>query len=300
MTPRKPPQEDREANDLESAALTPTCVYVPDNELRRGFFAIFQSIATEIRKNGWLIWQLFRRDFIVQYRQSLIGFFWAVLIPLVTVGTFALLNRSGLFRLAAIPVPYPIFAVFGLMIWQIFAIGLVTCSDALVKAGSMIVKINVSKKSLLLAAFLQSAVAFLIQFALLLFLYRLFRLNPGWRSLLLPILVMPLVLLTFGLGLVFSVLNGIMRDTAKFLQVFMTFALFLTPVMYMKPSLGLLARITRFNPLYYLVCFPRNYILLGDRSDLPGYLTCSLLAVAVFILFLLVFHLAETRVSERI
>lgn len=284
----------------ERSTVTPIRVYVPDNELQRGYFSIFKNIAMEIWQNRWLIWQLFKRDFIVQYRQSFVGFLWALLIPLVSVGTFAVLNRSGIFRLSAIAVPYSVYAVFGLMLWQIFSTGLVNCSDALVKAGSMIVKINVSKKSLLLAAFLQSAVAFLIQLVLLLILFLLYGANPGWKMFLLFPMMLPLVLMTFGLGLLLSVLNGIMRDISKLVSILMTFALFLTPVLYPKPDHGLLAALTRFNPLYYLVCVPRNFLLLGERLDLQGFLGCSLLAVVLFFLCLLVFHLAETRVSERI
>lgn len=275
-------------------------VYVPDNELRKGYWSIFKNIWTEIRQNRWLIWQLCKRDVIAQYRQSFVGIFWAVLIPLLSVGTFAVLNRSGIFKITAIQIPYPLFAIFGLMNWQIFSTGLVNSSEALVKAGSMIVKINVSKKSLVIAAFLQSFVAFLIQFVLLLALYLIYGLPPSARIILLPFLLAPLVFMTLGLGLIFSILNGIMRDVAKLVSVILTFVLFLTPVLYAKPGHGLLATVTRFNPLYYLVCFPRNYILLDDWSDLHGYLGWSLLAIVVFFFFLLVFHLAETRVTERI
>ena len=274
--------------------------FEPDNVLKKGYSGIFKIIFAEIGRNRWLIWQLCKRDIIAQYRQSFVGVFWAVLIPLLSVGTFAVLNRSGIFKIAAIQVPYPLFAVFGLMNWQIFSTGLMNSSEALVKAGSMLVKINVSKKSLVIAAFLQFFVAFLVQFVLLLALYLIYGLPPSPRIVLLPLLLGPLLFMTLGLGLIFSILNGIMRDIAKLLSVILTFVLFLTPVLYLKPGHGLLAAVTRLNPLYYLVCFPRNYILLGDRSDLHGYLGCSLLAIIVFFLFLLVFHLAETRVSERI
>jgi|WetSurMetagenome_2_1015567.scaffolds.fasta_scaffold123988_2 lipopolysaccharide transport system permease protein len=274
--------------------------YEPDNVLKNGYAGIFKRSFSEIARNRWLIWQLCKRDFIAQYRQSFVGVFWTIIIPLLSAGTFAVLNRSGIFKFAAVLVPYPLFAIFGLMNWQIFSTGLLHSSEALVKAGNMIVKINVSKKSLVIAAFLQSFVAFLVQFVLLLALYLLYGLLPSPRMILLPILLAPLVFMTLGLGLILSILNSIMRDIAKLVSFIMTFILFLTPVLYVKPGRGLLATVSRFNPLYHLVCFPRNYILLGDRTDLYGYLGWSLLAIVAFFFFLFVFHLAETRISERI
>lgn len=274
--------------------------YMPDNELHKGYGKIFKSIFKEFWDNRWLIWQLYKRDFIAHYRQSFIGFFWAILLPLISAGTFIILNRSGIFQINAITIPYPLFAVFGLMNWQIFASGLLNSSEALVKAGSMIVKINISKKSLVLAAFMQAFTSFFIQLIFLLFLFFLYGFNPGAKMLLLPLLLLPLLLLTFASGLISSILNGIMRDIANLISALLTFALFLTPVFYIKPSHGILAKVTYYNPLYYLVCFPRNYILLGNRSDFNGFICFSLLSIILFFVLLFVFHLTETRVTERI
>jgi len=76
--------------------------YAPDNSLKKGYLSIFKEIFCEIIKNRWLTYQLFKRDFIAIYKQSFIGVFWALIIPLVSVGTFILLNRSGIFSMGDI------------------------------------------------------------------------------------------------------------------------------------------------------------------------------------------------------
>jgi len=50
--------------------------------------------------------------FFAIYKQSFIGILWALIIPLVSVGTFIILNRSGVFTIGDINVPYPIYAIF--------------------------------------------------------------------------------------------------------------------------------------------------------------------------------------------
>lgn len=274
--------------------------YEPDNSLKKGYLNIFKEIFNEIKKNRWLTYQLFKRDFFAIYKQSFIGVFWAVIIPLVSVGTFIILNRSGVFSIGDIKVPYPIYAVLGMSFWQLFSTGLVASSNSLVKAGSMIAKINFSKKSLVIASVGQSIVAFLIQFILVGILFIVYKVVPNITILLIPIIIIPIMLMTLGLGFIFSLLNGIMRDIGNILSILMTFLMFLTPVLYAKPTTGILATITIYNPLYYLVSTPRELILMGSISEWKGFLVASVMSIIVFIVCLIIFHQAETRITERI
>ncbi len=136
--------------------------YEPDNSLKKGYLSIVSEIFNELKKNRWLTYQLFKRDFFAVYKQSFVGILWALIIPLVSVGTFIILNRSGIFTIGDIDVPYPIYAILGMAFWQLFSTGLIASSNSLVKAGSMIVKINFSKKALVIASTGQSLISFLI------------------------------------------------------------------------------------------------------------------------------------------
>ena len=225
---------------------------------------------------------------------------WAVIIPLITVGTFAVLNSSGVFNAGAIAVPYALYAILGVAIWQLFAAGLIASSNSLVLAGTMITKINFSRKSLVVASLGQSILSFLIQFCLVAVLLLYYRFVPSAWILFLPLLIIPIILLTLGLGFISSLLNGILRDIGNLLSVCMTFLLFLTPILYAKPTTGILAVVSSYNPLYYLVGVPRELVLMGTVSEWKGFALSSAFAATVFLVCLIVFHLTETRVTERI
>ncbi len=277
--------------------------YEPDNSLKKGYLSIFKEIFNELKSNQWLCYQLFKRDFLTLYKQSFVGIVWVLIFPLVSVGTFVVLKRSGVFSFGNITVPYPLYAMLGIAFWQLFAAGLIATSNSLVKAGSMIVKINFSKKSLVIASFGQAIVSFLIQIVLFLFLCLYYQLMPGYVILFLPILVLPIVLFSLGLGFILSLLNGIFRDIGNLLSILLTFFMLLTPVLYAKPTTGMLAHLTDYNILYYLVCVPRNILLMGimnSKSDWSGFFISVLLSFIIFIFCLGVFHLTETRVAERI
>jgi lipopolysaccharide transport system permease protein len=261
---------------------------------------MFVSIFKEIRDNRWLIFQLFKRDFTALYKQSLLGILWAFVIPIVAVGTFVLLNSSGVFNVGDIAVPYPLYAVLGIAFWQLFSAGLIASSNSLVLAGSMITKINVSKKSLVIASTGQALVSFVIQFGVAIVLMIGYMAKPSVFILAVPLLIIPILLMMLGLGFTLSLLNGVIRDIGNVLSVVMTFLLFLTPILYAKPSSGALATISSYNPLYYLVSVPRSLILTGTTTEWGPFALASALSLVIFILCLCAFHLAETRIAERV
>jgi lipopolysaccharide transport system permease protein len=275
-------------------------IYESDNSIKFGYSGLFREILEEIYQNRWLTYQLFRRDFFALYKQSLMGVFWAIVVPVISVATFLLLSQSGIFNIGDISVPYALYAILGMSIWQIFATGLLACSNSLVNAGSMITKINFSKKSLVIASTGQALISFSIQFGLFLILCIYFQFVPNIAIILIPLLIIPIYFLSLGLGFLFSLVNGVIRDVGNLVSFLLTFLMLLTPILYVKPMEGVLLVITEFNPLFYLTTVPRDLILFGKISEFKGFIFSTFFSIAVFIVCLLVFHLTETRVTERI
>src|SRR5674476_1473978 len=189
--------------------------YEPDNSLKKGYRSLFSEIFSELNKSRWLIFQLFKKDFVALYKQSFIGVLWAIVLPLVAVGTFIVLSGAGVFNVGALSVPYPIYAILGTALWGLFSTGLVASSNSIVAAGPMITTINFSKKSLVIASMGQALLAFFIQLCLVLALLVYYQVTPSPAILLIPLLIVPVVLFTLGLGFVLSLVNGIVRDVAN-------------------------------------------------------------------------------------
>lgn len=274
--------------------------YEPDNSLKKGYLTIFKEIYHELKWNKWLTFQLFKRDFFGMYKQSFVGFFWAFIMPFLSLGTFILLNNSGVFSVGDINVPYPVYALIGITYWQIFAIGISSCVNSLTNAGSMITKINFSKKSLVIASIGKPIVIFLIQCLLIIALLALYRIIPSRGALLAPLVLIPLILFVTGLGFTLSLFNSFVKDIGNGLPVITTFLMFLTPVLYAKPTTGTLAHITKFNPLFYLISGARDLILKGTISEVKGFIISICISIIIFSISLFIFHLTETRVAERI
>src|SRR5262245_6016256 len=67
-----------------------------------------------------LAWRLLHRDLSARYRQSLLGYVWAVVPPLAVTLSFTLAGQAEIFNTSGTSVPYPVFALIGTILWQTF------------------------------------------------------------------------------------------------------------------------------------------------------------------------------------
>jgi len=275
-------------------------IYEPERSIKRGYFSLWKEIIYDTKQSSWLTWQLFLRDFKAMYSQSLLGVIWALIIPLVTLATFILLKSSGLFSVGVIEVPYAIYALLGLAFWQLFVTGIVQSTNSLVSAGTMLKKINFPRQALVFASFGNTIVSFIIQIGVVFILFGFYGFLPHWRFVLFPLMALPILLLTCGLGFITSIINGVIRDLGRLLGLGLTFLLFITPITYEMPETGLIATLARINPLFYLSIAPRELALAGTLSHPLGYFISCALSIPIFLFCWMAFHLTETRIAERI
>ena len=81
-------------------------LYQPVFKTEKNLFKLTQKMFKEVFSARELIWRLFLRDFSAKYKQSILGLAWIFILPLVAVGTFVVLNISGVFKTEGLTVPY--------------------------------------------------------------------------------------------------------------------------------------------------------------------------------------------------
>lgn len=275
-------------------------IYSSTSFYKQGFPKIIKGMIANIIDSRELMWQLFIRDFKARYKQSLLGWAWIFLMPIITMGTFLLLNISGVIRIGKIPVPYPIFGLLGFSLWQIFSNGWLVLTSSYIAGGSLITQISFPREALILSAIGQIIVDFLIRLFLVLIVYLIYGLNPSVWILLFPFFVLPLFFLTLGLGFLSTIMQVVFRDTKNFIGVGMDFFLFLMPIMYTIPEKGFLAKFNKYNPIYFLVNTPREIIISGKLNYPSEYAISVILTVILVLLGWFIFYIVQPKLSERI
>lgn len=272
-------------------------IYTPNYILKRGIY-IWKDMFAELISSHELIWRLFIRDISAKYRQSILGYVWVLIIPFISIGAFVILNKSGIIHIAETDIPYPLFALIGISIWQIFSKGIAAGCNSLVAAGSMIGKINFPREVLVFASFGQALFEFMIKCILIVILCFVFQYKPHLEILFFPLFLIPIIILTIGLSLIFSLINGIFRDFGNSITYVLTFLMFLTPVLYpLKDSKNIFLIL---NPLSPLITAPRDLIIYGTINQPLEFFIASVLSVLVFFICWRIFHIAESMIAERI
>ncbi|MGE0826087.1 MAG: ABC transporter permease [Candidatus Binatia bacterium] len=189
------------------------------------------------------------RDIKVRYKQTALGVTWALIQPVVNMLVFTLLFG----KIAQLPsdgMPYPVFYFCALLPWTYFASTLGTAGNSLVHDPNLITKVYFPRAILPASAAISGLVDFCIGSVLLLGILGYYDIAFDWRTMLWPVLVILLVILSFGVGLILSALNVQYRDVKYVIPFAVQFLLFATPVIYSTNILPDRYRVlAAFNPL---------------------------------------------------
>ncbi|MBV8859478.1 MAG: ABC transporter permease [Acidobacteria bacterium] len=188
-------------------------------------------------KNYWrdlwsyreLFYFLAWRDIAVRYKQTVIGFGWSVIRPVLTMVIFTVVFG----RLAKLPsegVPYPVLVFSAMLPWQFFANALTESSNSLISNAQMLSKVYFPRLAIPASAVMVSFVDFLISLIVLFILMVWYQVAPSWRIVTLPILTLLAFGAAMGAGLWFASLNVKYRDFRYIVPFIVQLGIYISPV----------------------------------------------------------------------
>ncbi|OGR06695.1 MAG: hypothetical protein A2511_09390 [Deltaproteobacteria bacterium RIFOXYD12_FULL_50_9] len=275
-------------------------IYEPNKYLKDGFLKVWPHMFRDLLASMGLGYRLFLRDFTAKYRQSLFGMLWVVFLPLFTVSVFVGMNKSGILNSNATSVPYTVFVLFGMTIWTLFT-GLISSIAGIVgQSSGFITKINFQKIALVLSPILVSFVDFMVRLILLAIVMMITKTVPSGYFFLFPLVVLPIIFLAVGFGMFFAPIGAVFKDIPNFLNIFLSVAMFLMPVVYLLPGTGIIYQINMYNPLYYLLDESRNIFFAGNIVDPQAWSLSALFSLVIFFAGWRFYHVSISRIVEKV
>jgi ABC-type polysaccharide/polyol phosphate export permease len=222
------------------------------------------------------------RDLRVRYSQAALGVLWVLLQPVATVVIFTFVF-SRLARVGSDGVPYPLFALAGMVVWTYFSGAVSRGSESLVGNPELVTKVSFPRVAAPAAAVLSPLVDLFVSLGLLAVLLLVYRRAPGWAVLAAPLWMLLLVLAALGVSLWLSALNVRFRDVKQALGPVLQVWLFASPVAYPSTVLhGWAALLYALNPMVGVIGLAR-WSLLG--APWPGWpLAVSVVVLVVVLL----------------
>jgi lipopolysaccharide transport system permease protein len=237
----------------------------------------------------FLVW----RDLKVRYRQTFFGAAWAILQPVLLMVVFtAFLGRvSGI---GAADVPYPLFALAGLVPWTLFSQSLSGASNSLVNSQNLISKVYFPRLLLPLSAVASYVVDFLIASGVLLVAIVIAGRVPPITFLWVPVFGLFAVIAALAIGLWLAAINVRYRDVKYAIPFLIQLWLFASPVAYSSDLVPQELRpLFSLNPMTGVIDGLRWAALGGPRPD------ATILVSVVATLAILVAGLAAFRRLEQ-
>jgi ABC-type polysaccharide/polyol phosphate export permease len=246
-----------------------------------------------------LLYQMTSRDLLLRYKQTAMGFAWALLMPLLNTAIFSVIFM----RVAPLetPVPYPLFAYCGLLVWNFTASSLRFAVTSLTANTNLVTKVYFPREIFPFSAVAVSLVDYAVAATVLVAMMVYYRVPLTPALLLLPVIVTVHAMFTAALALLLAMANLFYRDVKYLFDVVLTVWMFASAVVYPTDALtGVLGAIIRANPMTVIVESYRHVLLYGALPEPTAFLATA----AVTLLFLpaswLLFHRSEFQFAENI
>ncbi len=270
---------------------------------------IFKQIGVLIRYRH-LILDLAVKDIKVRYRSPVLGFLWAILVPLVTVFIFKFIF-STIMQVQVENYPFFIYLMTAVFPWAYFSSSVSAATESILTNRDLIKRTYFPRQIIPVSVVLANLINFLPALLTMILILGFFKAEFSLAILLLPAIILLQTILAIGLALIFSSFQVVLRDVKYIVELLLMIWMYLSPVFY---PLSMVANFSSvffkfylLNPFVGLFCLYRLALLKGFAKNLPAGVNIYILSLwtvviclGVFLLGFSVFRKYESNFSDLV
>ena len=222
------------------------------------------------------------RDIKIRYKQTALGFLWAIIQPLFMMVIFSVIF-GGFAKISSEGIPYPLFSFAALLPWMLFSEGLSRSTMSMVVNANIMTKVYFPRLIMPVSGILSPLVDFVISISILILMMGYYGFVPTINIVFLPLFILLGLATSLGVGLWLSALNVKYRDFQYTVPFIIQLWMYASPVVYpasmlpeaIRPFYGL-------NPMAGVIEGFR-WALLG--TEIPGSIIFVSVGVVIVLLF---------------
>lgn len=218
----------------------------------------FKELAEYRDSFFFLVW----RDIKVLYAQTILGFSWAILQPLVQIIIFSIVFG----KVAKVPtdgIPYVLFSTVAIVPWTYMSLAMSQSSESLVVGQHLLGKVYFPRLILPITPILARLVDFLISIVIILAMMLYYQVTPSWNMLYFPFFLLFMMIVPTGVGMWLSAMAIRFRDVRYAMTFFVRMLMYSAPIVYSASSIP-----DKYRMLYSLN--PLVGVIEGFRACLLG------------------------------
>ena len=246
-----------------------------------------------------LLYVLTMRDIKVRYKQTVLGFLWAIIQPAMMMLVFSVFF-GGLAKMPSDGYAYPLFVYSGLLPWTFFQTAVGSASNSLLSSSNLVTKVYFPRLMIPLSAIGSGLADFLIATMVLFVLMAIYGGTFGLNLLLAPFLILGVVFIALGVGTFLAALTVSYRDFRYVVPFMLQFWMFATPVVYPASLVPEKWRMLLYlNPMAGIIQGFRAAFL-GSTLDLGAVALSLGVAAVMFSVGVAYFERVERRFADII
>lgn len=261
----------------------------------------------EVKASRHLLFQMVRRDLSTKHAGSFLGFFWSLLTPALLVAVYATVFYVMGFKPTGgefTDIPFALFFFGGLVLWNIFNVGIGNGTGSVVGSGFLVRKIYFPREILPLSIVLSGLVTFVFEFGVVLLFATVLGHHPTWTVIFAVPIVAIVALLAFGCALFLSAANVYFRDIQHFMVVLLQLLFWGAPIIYdisfIQAQHPGAASLLQLNPLTPCLVAFRECVLIGKVPGPWRLLYSAGVALLTVVLGWVYFNRHERRMAELV
>jgi lipopolysaccharide transport system permease protein len=247
-----------------------------------------------------LAWRIAVRDISALYRQTLLGYFWSFMPPLLTALVFVVLQKNNVVNFGTTDTPYALFAVTGTMLWQSFVESLTAPLKVVMNSKKILSQINFPRESLILAAIYEAVFGLAVRLAVLFLLMPFLGAEFSISMVLFIIPALMLVAIGIVIGILLTPLGVLYGDIYSAIPVVAQLLFFVTPVVYPPPQTFPYSALAYINPGSPFLLTARSALLGTEVSNWTHMAVVGVCSLVVGLIALVLYRVAMPIVIERI
>lgn len=237
----------------------------------------------ELRRYRDLIYFLVWRDIKALYAQTILGFSWAILQPLIQIVLFTVIFGK-IARVSTDGIPYFLFSSVAIIPWTYLSQALTASSQSLVTGINLLDKVYFPRLIYPITPVLAKLVDFGVSLIIILIVSLVYKVSPTWNLLFLPLFVLLMMSISAGIGFWLSAMAIRFRDVKHAMPFAIRMLMYTAPIVYSASSIPQTYRIFySLNPLVGVIEGFRS-CLLGTPYQwqfiLPGIITATIIFIS--------------------
>lgn len=255
-----------------------------------------KRLIANYKKYQYLLYELVRKDIKLKYRSSVLGLFWTLLEPFLTMIVLTIVFE-GFQGKSNKNYDFSVYVLTGRLLYSYFSNGTKLALKSLRRNSSMIRKVYVPKYIYPVSSAVSGYVTFLISLIVLVAVAAFKNIKPTIYLLQAVFPLLTIFIFVLGLGLILATLDVFFRDMEYLWNVVIMLIMYLSAIFYngeetiIKNAYGFLVK---YNPLYAIIANFRNSIF-GKPMEMFYFRYSLGFSVIVLVIGIIMFYRKQDK-----